>query len=1361
MLTNSAGGKFELVNERDTASRLFGALRIAAGQSVGGIGTQHTLQAELSRAGTAVGCTVFIVRVVAQTILETLRARVKDHATSDQLFWLRQSYSDSKVDQEVSFIESNSGRLKAVDMYTYSYSQKRGSGVKNDWLDATEQIAGIAFAYAGRPKSWRPPAERYLADQLDPLPGALQARVKPALYAALAKLGQAVPINVDDLYSPSDYAALSGPDHKFKTLLGEGFIAFEAADYNSFSHNDLTHPWQWTDGLSLAAVLLGPDMLADSRSTDSATATKAQEAIDGLVRLTTINWCLNERRRKIDQPLENGGRWGNLLDPHSQGVWADANVGHRLRSWLATMWAWQDYNRPSTYVPYWYSDFDFSTLRWSTSTAPIPPSFRLISGFEPSGSFADLSAVLSKTYVRPRRRYLSGFLPDGIISHHCDYCQDSAMVAYGFEWLADPVHVASILRGTPFALTSNALSVPAKWLAYTYPKICFQGHVDWVFLGREYHMENLNEFWQEKLMPTIRIFIDELLSALPASLLARLQELAADPVTGPSNSNATGTTAFFNTDAMVHRHEEWYMSLRMRSKRSQGNEDFESKGKTWHAGGGVLQARVHGDEYDYVRARYDWHVLPGVTEEWRTDAIPKGTSGTNRCGGNDYAGAIADGTVGMGAFQYLPHEEEVLDYSVVRANKAYFFHSFGAVALGNGIARIKSGQGRAIVTTLEQARWRGLISYEVAATAGGAPTTVAYSSNGGCARTLQIAPGGTAWLHQGSVGYIVRNPSTSASLPLELKCGTSEVSATDSSMAGSGSWGNRNTRGSRWDSSSSWYQSDRPFLAVLHHGSSPTASQYQYATLPGLTVAQVQARARDFFTSEAQVVRNDASIQAVVDLGAGSGAIPRTAQVAFRTAGASVALPIGQAGASVTVTADRASLLQLRYQTSGAADGSDGAGTWRLTAVEGTKNLTARYLTLTFGTLDLMAIGTYSYEIGGVEPRMAVDTVTVSHGSGGVTTVAIGLPDMGDDTAYDLQGEMLVGAPVTVGIPMSMASSPPAVPPAPPSGPSPPQPPPPPTPTPPDPSPPPPPPLLPPDPSSPPVPPSVPSVSPPPTPCLPVAQSTASLVSTDDASINAASTGSTGNWGDVEVYGKPGGGIVGIFKFALPTSAGGAHVTSASLRLWVVSIHNGGGTFSVHAASGSWSESSVTYGNGPSKGALLTTVSITSANQFYDIDVTAHIASRMTASASTATIWIEGGTDYKKFECHSRRDDRTNPPTLSVVTSSTPSGGCERPVVSSSPPPTPTVILTSPPSPSPYPPVVGNQLSPPSPSPYPPVVGNQLSPPSPSPYPPVVGNLTGSACAGNVLPADGILAMYFDIAVGSAPGTFVSGRLNP
>ena len=125
-----------------------------------------------------------------------------------------------------------------------------------------------------------------------------------------------------------------------------------------------------------------------------------------------------------------------------------------------------------------------------------------------------------------------------------------------------------------------------------------------------------------------------------------------------------------------------------------------------------------------MRARYDWHVLPGVTEEWRTDAIPTGSSGKYRCGGNEYAGAVADGTVGIGAFQHLPHDDEADEYSVVRANKAYFFHDFGAVALGNGITRIRSGQGRVVVTTLDQARWRGTISYEEVATTGGSPTTM-------------------------------------------------------------------------------------------------------------------------------------------------------------------------------------------------------------------------------------------------------------------------------------------------------------------------------------------------------------------------------------------------------------------------------------------------------------------------------------------------------------------------------------------------------------------------------------------------------------------------------------------------------------
>lgn len=136
-------------------------------------------------------------------------------------------------------------------------------------------------------------------------------------------------------------------------------------------------------------------------------------------------------------------------------------------------------------------------------------------------------------------------------------------------------------------------------------------------------------------------------------------------------------------------------------------------------------------QYDYVRARYDWHTLPGVTEEWRTDAIPKGHSkDSNRCGGATcMQESSRTACLGVSAFHMLPHPDDETGYTVVSANKAYFFLDFGVVALGNSITRLTSGQGRPIVTTLDQARWRSDITYQVGN--GGSPTTLPFSIGGG------------------------------------------------------------------------------------------------------------------------------------------------------------------------------------------------------------------------------------------------------------------------------------------------------------------------------------------------------------------------------------------------------------------------------------------------------------------------------------------------------------------------------------------------------------------------------------------------------------------------------------------------------
>ena len=216
--------------------------------------------------------------------------------------------------------------------------------------------------------------------------------------------------------------------------------------------------------------------------------------------------------------------------------------------------------------------------------------------------------------------------------------------------------------------------------------------------------------------------------------------------------------------------------------------------------------------------------------------------------------------------------------------------------------------------------------------------------------------------------------------------------------------------------------------------------------------------------------------------------------------------------------------------------------------------------------------------------------------------------------------------------------------------------------------------------------------------CPPASESTVSLTSVQDASINSANPSATGQWSTVEVYGNhAGGGIVGIVKFELP--AGGSHVASAVLRMYASSIHNGGGEFAVHAASGSdgWEESAVTWSTAPSKGGLITTVSITEAVRWYDVDVTSYVAARASVSVSVVTLWIEASAvgGYKKFEFHSR--SRENPPTLTVTTSS----GCDLdngmlPPSSvsplPSPPPLATTPVTSPSPPPPYPPMVGSQF---------------------------------------------------------------------
>lgn len=843
LLDEGASSRFEVVNVRDTHGRLYGAVRVAAGSTAGAWNTTHVLAVELHDllAGTVLGARQIHVHVVNETALELMAPRVQAFAAGDYHMYATKPSGD-KLASQLSHIERHGGQLEGHDaLYAWTPEEKRTGGtLQAAWEAAVKDLGGLGWAISAAVGSAPNATERL--------------RLQSAILAALAALGQAAPIDVSDLYNETQYAALDIP---FKEQHGEAF----AGDLTIHPKRQ-THQWDIADPIGLACVEVA--RAAASAALDGSKA--AWAGLDGAVRLLTPVFTLNTKRRTIDDPE---ARWYELVDgKRSNGVWSDANLGHRLRLWACMMYLFQDYNRPITYVPYWYDDFDFRAFAKEPATV-VPPSFSLVRSFPTAkGAMADVTALLHGAYHRATRIRQSGFLPDGFISHHCDKGNDAALKAYGFEWLQRPLQVAALFRGTPWmaALGADWMAMPVAYLTYTYNRVCFKGQIDWSFVGRAYSGQTLYRFWKSELRPTVAILLDEFASELAPEARQQLAVMHATKA-GPEPA-IHGNTAFWVSHAMVHRHHGWYMSVRFRSRRAHGNEDFDAVSKSWHCGSGVLKVLVHGDEYDQVRARMDWHVLPGVTEEWRNDTLPHlKDASLEGTGGNHFAASASDGQLGLAAFQYVHHELETSVYSSAASNKAYFFLPDGVVALGNSVRRVQTGQGHSIVTTIDQSRWRGPITLHSASL--GIHEIIAFDGDpiagrlpsGGCARLVAITPGHTLSLHHGHVGYVVSVPLGSLPLTLELRCG-GEVRPTDAAMAEDSSWGDKR----RWKNQTEYWGSDIVFLAVVHHGADPANGTYQYAVVPGTAFETAQQELAWFNQSHVRIVRNDDRVMALVDL---------------------------------------------------------------------------------------------------------------------------------------------------------------------------------------------------------------------------------------------------------------------------------------------------------------------------------------------------------------------------------------------------------------------------------------------------------------------------------------------------------------
>jgi hypothetical protein len=921
-ITSDPSGLFSLENQRDSESRLFGALKVAAGRPLPSAPASYKLSVVLRNDNAMLIETNITIHLVAQTLQTQVMADLDQLARRESRFYGRRRYPDAQVASMIEEIEKNKGGFVDLGFYgkdVLSYQQSDGK-LGYEWEEASNRIGGLGYAYR-HSKTYGPEGDA----------GARQ-RLKRALYLAMIGYASRVPIAGEELVLNNN---------PISRHYGDGFSRL-GGGLDIVAYNYLSHPWRFYDALSGPGIWLMPDLMADIQKGDA----QAKQVHEQMIRIFQLAFS---NPPNYQETADEGARWGNLTDPHhSEGAYSDANLGHRLRTWMCQLGIWADYNRPITYISNWYSGF---------YAAQGGADFQFMPGWSPRGVLQDLGFWV-KHFHRPAHQFVqSGFQPDGTVSHHLPGSSDIAMHAYGYGWLTEVLDGYELLKESPLDLGSAGYQFIADRLLYTYDKMIYNGSMDFTVCGRSYSSN------MKKFVSTILADVTKLLNVKQATTrITKETELKAwrEAIANHTHQQS-GNTPFWVGQFMVHRRggngeKPFYCSAKMENDRTNGAEEFEKVAKAYHAGSGILQVKVRGDEYEETRSNWDWHALPGLTEEWRTDPI--GGKEQIAFGGSPFAGMTSDGRYGFAAMEYRAQSKQ---YASAKADKAFFFTETEAVALGCNIARVNPGQGKEIITTIDQTLWVGDVSYSMD---GARPVQIKQGS----AVDLTLNPTQASWLHQGQVGYVIIPQGRQ---PLLIRGGKA-VQITDPKAATG--------------------------KAVIHfalgHGADPVSTEltrYAYIIVPNKRAAEMPA-AMDDVLKRIAIIANGTNVQGIAEQKLG------LVQLAFHKADA-ISLPSG-----LKVSVDRPALLQLRPDES----------SWSFCATDPLHDKDAKELTIKLNR-PLLKSGVYPYQLGGIYPRPGESINVESNGQG--VAVKVQLPDMTNDAEYNYQAPLYAGMPITVRLP--------------------------------------------------------------------------------------------------------------------------------------------------------------------------------------------------------------------------------------------------------------------------------------------------------------------------------------------------------
>ena len=931
-ILKQADGLFNLETRYDLSKRIMGVLTVAKGQSTGSAPSNHRLTIALKDGDKQLKKFNINVKVVKETLWSLFNRRYTPKTLENKRLYGRIKYSDDEVAAKIDELKNNGWKFAGLEKcyqgrpqdYVAKFDPTNDhlptGTIEYDWEKVVNQIGGLGYSYATS-KIYGPKGNPEKRKEL-----------RETLYQAILTYTNSVPVEGNEVMVDG---------RPIGNCTGDGFGMLQA--HKMAGMQTPTHQWTLTDPLVVPVLHLMPELLKGMRNQDE-TCLKVHNA---LIRYLQIFFAEIENRRAIDNP---DGRWGELQDTiYSSGAWADANLGHRSRTMLALPIIWADYNRPLTYVQYWYSDFYHDQPFKGFSYSP---------GWSPHGIVADVSRWMTKYNIVAHKYIQSGFQPDGTVSHHIANATDAAMVAYGFEWLTDCNNGYSYFRNTKFKIGDKYYQFQLDRLLNVYPKLFYKQRMDFLVAGRSF-LDDMHRFTTKTYIQAVNSMLNAQNKGSKLNGVEELKDVCKQLIN--NTFEYSGTDAYWVNEYLVHRRGEnetpFYASLKLKSERTVGAEDFSKKvRRSWHMGYGILQVKVKGDEYsDKVIRNLDWHALPGLTEEWRTDPLPaKGGAQASLPGLNKISGVLADGKAGMGIYHHLPKET----YSSATAFKSYHFIEDKIIALGSDIARLRPGQGNEITTFIDQTALNSPLTW----CAGEEIQTVEPGQSVNLTQEIKDV----CWLHQGSKGYVILPVKQ---LSLQIKSGK-EINITDRTIA-----------------------DKKPnFIIAVSHGVQPGQNRdnaYRYIQLPNVSAEEMPERV-EALLKDLEFTMQDGAAHAVYS------DTDKTWQYAFFKPGS---ISVGK----TTVTSNDVAQIMLR----------DNGAEWVLSVnnpmPDGQKQ------TLTFSTSAKLPAGTYTYQTKGVYP-LEGETVTVtSEGKGSKVTVE--LPDSRDAAKYNYQSDLYAATPIIVNIP--------------------------------------------------------------------------------------------------------------------------------------------------------------------------------------------------------------------------------------------------------------------------------------------------------------------------------------------------------